>query len=958
MKKHRYSLSIHISSLFLVLTSLIGIVLITISYQHSQHLLMGSAKAVSEENSQKLQSAFQKTTAPIFSALDFMAHSRFVETESPIYDKPFWLSAIETTFKRNPHLVALYFGANNGDFTMLRPLFTEQERKRFNAPDTASLFVNRTKVDGTNDVYFFNSQQQEVGFRKSLDNQFDPRKRPWYTSAQMDGEIRLTEPYFFYFLQTFGVTLSRTSMSGSHVVGADFTLESLSSSLNKMKGTEHSKLVLFDNQFSLLGQHNTALNIKEHNTQLEKHLANSVFASVVNRISNNTIYENVQFEAEEWSVTLTPVFLSQHVQLRLAEADRHKDLLKDLISMRDKQITIAIILLLVCFGFVWFISQRIARPLKHLVELTDNIARFDFKKTRYPKTMIKELGNLTQSIQLMEHTLYDLLRLLRDTASNHEFDVLAKTIAQKSYMITKAETIILYVYDYSQNEFSVVTNHAIIPFKIDLNRLLADTPWLLAELRQGNTVHVNRDDNMLRKYRDQMYNSDIYLFPLLNREGQLVGVLNLGYERAISDDQKDKHAFLRELLSFAEIAKDNIDRIQQQKDMLNAFVELIASSIDTKSPYTGGHCQRVPELANMMAHAIEEDKQYFPHFTMSKAQWESLHLAAWLHDCGKVTTPEYVIDKATKLETIYDRIHEVRMRFELLKKQAECDYWQGLAQGGEESQLRVVMQQTQHTLDEEFAFVAKCNLGSENMSQDDVKRLNKIAQREWQRTLDDTLGVSWIEAARAGQAQQTPVMEPLLCDKAVHLIPWVNGNRPQDVWQHDFILKPGNVRYNRGELHNLSVRSGTLTDEERFIINDHIVQTITMLEKLPYPPHLKSVPDIAGNHHERVDGKGYPRGLDEDHLSVEARIMAIADVFEALTSSDRPYKKAKTLSESLNIMTTMAMSGHLDPKLYLLFLEHEIYLEYASSFLDEEQCDHINKQTHIKEVKDFLKAQY
>lgn len=170
---------------------------------------------------------------------------------------------------------------------------------------------------------------------------------------------------------------------------------------------------------------------------------------------------------------------------------------------------------------------------------------------------------------------------------------------------------------------------------------------------------------------------------------------------------------MRELLSFAEIAKDNIDKIQQQKEMLKTFVELIASAIDTKSPYTGGHCQRVPELTRLLAEAAAKDKRYFAEFTMSSEQWEELTLAAWLHDCGKVTTPEFVVDKATKLETIYDRIHEVRMRFELLKMQAERDYWQSCAQEGDSKQAEQALKALHQQLDDEFAFVAQCNLGSE-----------------------------------------------------------------------------------------------------------------------------------------------------------------------------------------------------------------------------------------------------
>lgn len=395
--------------------------------------------------------------------------------------------------------------------------------------------------------------------------------------------------------------------------------------------------------------------------------------------------------------------------------------------------------------------------------------------------------------------------------------------------------------------------------------------------------------------------------------------------------------------------------MQQQKEMLNAFITLIASAIDTKSPYTGGHCQRVPELTRLLAEATSQDNQYFPNFSLSSKQWEELMLAAWMHDCGKVTTPEYVVDKATKLETIYDRIHEIRMRFELLKCQAEADYWQGIAQGGDPIALETQRVNEQQSLDDDFAFVAQCNIGSECMNDEAIIRLKQIAQRQWKRTLDDQLGISWLEAKRHTDTPSLPVMENLLADKAVHQIQWEKGQAPQDVWPEKFVLQPGALRYNRGELYNLCIRRGTLNDEERFMINDHIVQTILMLKRLPYPEHLKHVPDIAGGHHERMDGKGYPRGLNEQQLSIPARIMAIADVFEALTSSDRPYKKAKTLAESIDIMTNMATSGHIDPKLYLIFLEQKIYQRYASQFLDTTQQSQVDIDQHIQRVKTYLR---
>lgn len=958
MKRHHYSLSIHIGTLFLILTAIVGFVLIGISTQHAQELLSGSAQNLSQENSKKLESTFQQNISPVVSTLDFMAYSSFIDADEPPSEKARWLSSMRLLFERQRSLVALYFANEEGEFTIVRPLFDNNTRQRVDAPEDATLFINYTKVDGTNEYIFFDNDLTQVDHIIHADNKYDPRTRPWYKSAQHDDVIRMTDPYTFYLFQTPGITLSRMSADGQKVVGADFTLASLSEELSNIGYSQNAQLALFDHQFKVLAEHGTALNVNDDEQTTQEKLQSSIFSSVANRVSSSTLYESIEQDGQAWSVTLTPVALTPEIHLLLADATPQHDLISNLLSMRTKQLQAAILLMLLCFTAVWIISNRLAKPLVNLMELTDNIARFDFKKTRYPKSMIKEVSNLTKSIELMEHTLHDLLRLLRDTASNQEFSVLAKTVTHQSYLVTKAETIQLYTYNPDKDGFTNVANHAIIPFKIELNHLVSETPWLLAELCKGETVHLKRGDNLLRKYEDSLFNSDLYLFPLLDRQKQLVGVLNLGYERSITKAQLDKHAFLRELLSFAEIAKDNIDKIQQQKDMLNAFVTLIASAIDTKSPYTGGHCQRVPVLTQILAQVAEKDKHYYRDFNLNKQEWEELNLAAWLHDCGKVTTPEYVVDKATKLETIYDRIHEVRMRFELLKLQAETDYWQGISEGGDAQILKQTMLDKQQRLDDDFAFIAKCNIGGEYMSDDDVNRLQSIAQIQWKRTIDDQLGISWLEAQRMKEKPELPVMEDLLADKAVHQVPWEANNKPQDTWQEEFVLKPGEYRYNRGELYNLSVRAGTLNDEERFMINDHIVQTITMLQRLPYPEHLKNVPDIAGGHHERMDGKGYPRGLNDEELSVQAKIMAIADVFEALTSNDRPYKQAKTIEESINIMTKMATSGHIDPKLYLLFLEQEVYQKYADMFLEPFQHSQIDKQQHIKSVKSYMKQQF
>nr|WP_158118428.1 HD domain-containing phosphohydrolase [Vibrio cidicii] len=959
MKKQRYPLSIHITSLFLVLTTIIGIVLISISYNHSQALLSKSAEGLSLEHANKLESSYQTSVSPVLTTLNFMAESAFLDDQNEATKLTPWLKSLSLIFIQNPNLVALYHASQSGVFTQYRMLNSEMMKTRFDAPEGAYFLINTTHVDGRNEFVYLDKDFQQVDYRLQNDNQFDPRIRPWFVNAEPDGQIRLTQPYFFYFLQTNGVTLSRKSTDGQHVIGADFTLSKLSTQIEALAFAPRTKLALLDAEGRLLAQHQLETEDKSGQGLQQSKVFSTLFAPLIEKIgTGETLFQTQHYQGDEWSLTMTPVYLTDKVQLTLAEATPTNELLSDLISMRDKQVVTAIFMLLICFAIVWVVANRLSRPLQNLILLTDNIARFDFKRTRYPQSVIKEVVNLTNSIELMEHTLHDLLRLLRDTASNQDFDLLAKTIAHQAYLVTKAETIMLYIQSDEEKKLTTAANHAIIPFKIDINEFINETPWMMAQLKEGETIHLDRTSNALKRHQDTIFNTDIFFFPLLNREKSLVGIVTIGYERAPTDAQLDKHAFLRELLSFAQIAKDNIDQMQQQKEMLNAFIELIASAIDTKSPYTGGHCQRVPQLVTWLTEEIHRDKKYFPNFSVNNKQWEEIKLAAWLHDCGKVTTPEYVVDKATKLETIYDRIHEIRMRFEVLKLQEEVTYWQALYNGEEAAQAKQTLDEKHRQLDDEFAFVAHCNVGSEDMAQQDVERLRTIAQREWKRTLDDQLGVSWIEQKRHTSKPSLPVMEPLLADKPVHMIAWEQGGHPSQNWQQPYVLKPGNCKYNRGELHNLTIRYGTLNDEERFIINDHIIQTQVMLNRLPYPEHLKNIPEIAGGHHERMDGKGYPLGLNEEQLSIPARIMAVADVFEALTSNDRPYKKGKSLAESLEIMTNMATSGHIDPKIYLLFLLREVDQKYAKTFVNPKQFSEVDRKTHIERVKHYLRNQF
>jgi hypothetical protein len=314
-----------------------------------------------------------------------------------------------------------------------------------------------------------------------------------------------------------------------------------------------------------------------------------------------------------------------------------------------------------------------------------------------------------------------------------------------------------------------------------------------------------------------------------------------------------------------------------------------------------------------------------------------------LHDCGKVTTPEYVVDKATKLETLYNRIHEIRTRFEVVKRENEIKLLREFLKGGaslRDVERRIV--EFNAEIDAEYALVAEANIGGEGMSPDTIEKIKVIAaNRTWTRTLDDRIGISHEEMTRLKSvpAPTLPVVEHVLADKPEHVVIREERDQMPEDNPWGFKLKVPAHKFNLGELHNIGIQRGTLTDEERYIINDHIVQTIIMLESLPFPRHLRNVPEIAGGHHERMDGNGYPRRLMGKDMSVLARIMAIADVFEALTAGDRPYKKAKPLSEAIKIMGAFKRNGHLDPDLLDLFLESNVWMDYSYRFLNPEQMD-------------------
>ena len=407
--------------------------------------------------------------------------------------------------------------------------------------------------------------------------------------------------------------------------------------------------------------------------------------------------------------------------------------------------------------------------------------------------------------------------------------------------------------------------------------------------------------------------------------------------------QKEEYDALQQKLK-------EVQELQElQKNLMDSFIKIIAGAIDAKSAYTGGHCERVPEIAIMLAKEASKDDSI--DFKIENDEQErEISIAAWLHDCGKVVTPEYVVDKATKLETIYNRIHEIRTRFEVIHRDLTIKALNKKLNGENPKKVDKWLEEEHKKLQEEFEFIAKSNVGTEFMSDEDIEKIKTIAQREWIRHFDDKLGLSDGELKNLPKEkfkEKLPIKEKLLDDKLEHIIP----RDEKEIMEHKkygFKVPIPKYLYNRGEVYNLTIKKGTLTPEEFYKIQEHVMMTIKMLEQLPFPDNLKNVPLYAGAHHETLIGTGYPRKLTAKDLPIPARIMSIADVFEALTASDRPYKKPKKLSEAIKILSFMVQDGHLVKVLFKLFLKSGIYLKYANDHLKPEQIDGVDIHKYLE----------
>lgn len=527
----------------------------------------------------------------------------------------------------------------------------------------------------------------------------------------------------------------------------------------------------------------------------------------------------------------------------------------------------------------------------------------------------------------------DLLRELNEIgialSAEKDHDRLLELILVKAMDITNSDGGTLYVCTNEKSlKFEILHNHSLAVHKggtsgeeillppISLyddegntnNKMVAAYAVNSAQTVNIEDAYVNEDFDFsgTRNFDKKMgYRSTSFLtVPMTNHDHDIIGVLQLintidkNTKKIISFSALDQQ-LIESLASQAAVTITNKTLINAQKNLFDSFIQLIATAIDEKSPYTAKHCRRVPVITDMLADATNKvDRGPLKDFSMNDNEMYELNVAAWLHDCGKITTPEYVVDKSTKLETIFDRINLVDIRFEVLKRDAVITVLKAIIKENKdcddidkELENNSALKNKLKELDDERIEIEKYNIGGESLLDNDLKRIKELSENVYENSVGES----------------------------VHLL-------------------------NDNEAENLQISRGTLNRKEREIINNHVSMTIKMLESLPYPKHLKNVPEFAGCHHEKMDGTGYPNKLKGNQMSVPARMIAIADIFEALTAGDRPYKKGMSLSRALKILGRMKLENHIDPDLFDVFIDKKIYLIYAKEHLNEDQIDEINFQ--------------
>lgn len=971
-------------------------------------------QAVDREFSRAQELAYQRITAVMEEAQDIAAMNAVATglrdtTEDPL-DHPGAPLFLEQ-LRRSETLYSVYIGYDDGRFFQLIKAENDPGIIASLEAPAGTMFIFRSisapspSGQRRQEWRFVGADGSIVGSRGDQNTPYDPRTRPWYQdSDHATATVQFSRVYRFNSLDDLGITAARRLEFGEGTIGVDLTLGTLQAYLQTHTASPNGGILIVDDQDRIIAGNTTFLDtigaVTDQSVQSIPFIAQFLDSDRDSDRSGSDSPQNADLHGEKWLMQSIAIDSPQddHTGLSgwtLVLGAPEYDFLGPFTTIKRRILWLTLIVLVIAIPLVFLTTHRATRVIDALAAEASRIQNLDFTEATSIESPIYEFHQLSLGFQAMRRHLQSrtvelnasmdrlakIIELNIAISAEQNIDRLSELILQGAQELSHADGGSLYLKNEQTRalDFIIVLNDTLGFVQGGTSGNAVTLPSVPLYDEEGNpnehnvvsyTVHneatvnipdaynaVGFDFSGTRRFDESNgYRSQSFLtVPLKPRGSEIIGAIQLLNAKDPETGEtvefsSEIQRFVEALAAGAATALYNRDLIEEQRRLFDAMIQLIAGAIDAKSPYTGGHCARVPEIALMIAHKAHEttDGPLGGFRFDSDHDWRAFRIGAWLHDAGKVTTPDYVVDKATKLETIYNRIHEIRTRFEVLLRDARIARHEAVIGGADPVAEDQKLAAEEEALQEEYAFIAECNLGGEFLAPDRMERLKQIAQRRWMRYFDDSIGLSWSENLRRDRRDEMslPAEEPLLADRPDHIIPRTDDFYRQYEKFGFTIPVPENL-YNLGELYNLSVGRGTLTEEERFKINEHVMQTILMLDRLPFPKNLENVPEYAGTHHEALNGTGYPKQLTGDDLSIPARIMAIADIFEALTASDRPYKKAKPLSVAVDILSKFKEEGHIDPDIFDLFLRSGIYREYAERYLRPEQVDEVDISKYL-----------
>ena len=715
-KLYRPSFYFTINSLFILLILGVGGILIWQNYLSSKKIVLFAANRAYDQVVQEVSDDFKHTYQPVFQTVHLLSMTP-VMSASTLNERLQELGILSTALQNRTELSGLQVGYANGDYFIIRPVSSERIRTLFQAPEKAGYVVDHVNTDPVSGQrllvrIYYDDKLWEILRNDPEPTEYDPRLRPWYKQANSTSQVSAVEPYMFYFLKEIGTTVAYNPSGLEAVIAADVTLHQISDTLNKYLLTPNSKIALVSPEGYVLGYNDPAqMIISLDNDRFRiAHIA-ELGSGVLEFVHNNKLLKpgslKFRYNQEEWLGDVRTLNVSgiKGRDSTLVMISPSSELLADAIKMVKRSLLVTLIILLLSIPVASVVAVMISKALKALAGEAVLISRFDFARPIKIRSKIREVDELAQSMDLMKSTISRFLTLVKSLTAEQNFDAMLEQISRETMSVSQAGGVLTCLVDEETNTLKPGVLFEQAEGLVDvrgLPTLSLDSESELVKAVHEKEMHYFR----LSKEQDDEMGGLLSMFvvdellitalPLQNRQEEVIGLLCLlnqatGREGGKGGPEDERLDFVRTFSGFAAVSLESRQLLEMQKRLMDSFMHLLAGAIDAKSPYTGGHCQRVPVITKMLARAACDDEGLFKDYQLDEEGWEAVHLAGWLHDCGKVTTPEYVVDKSTKLETIYDRIHEVRTRFEVLKRDAEIRCWEQIAEGGDKAELRAAL---------------------------------------------------------------------------------------------------------------------------------------------------------------------------------------------------------------------------------------------------------------------------